>query len=86
MKIQRVQLNSSEVRKLLRGEGQYIGVRNDLEARARRMQAAAGPGFAVDVQVGANRARGEVFTLGGIGRKAEARSRALTRSVDAGRG
>lgn len=61
-------------------------VLDDLEARARRVAAAAGPGeWLVDSQIGPNRARASVRTGDHTARRAEATSAALTRSVDAAR-
>lgn len=81
----RVTLNHREVRRLLRGEGQYAGVRADLERRARAVAEAAGDGMEADVFVGRNRARGGVITATPAAREAEARDRALTRAMDAAR-
>lgn len=60
-------------------------VRADLEARARRIAAAAGPGMEVDVEVGAKRARASVRTATYEAMRAEATDRALSRALDAGR-
>ena len=77
----KVKLNSSGVRELLRSPG----VLADLEARAKRIAAAAGGGMVVESAVGANRARAVVITGTREAMEAEARTRALTRAVDAGR-
>lgn len=49
------------------------------------IDAAAGPGFEVNTEVGPNRARAEVRTATLEARLAEAKDRALTRAIDAGR-
>jgi hypothetical protein len=80
-----VRLNHSEVRRLLRGEGIYAGVLEDLRRRAERVAEAAGPGMEADTYVGRNRARGGVITATPAAMEAEARDRALTRAMDAAR-
>lgn len=62
-----------------------VPVQQDLRRRADRIAAAAGPGMEASVQVGRNRARGSVITVTQKAREAEARNRALTRALDAGR-
>lgn len=62
-----------------------VPVQQDLRRRAERIAAAAGPGMEASVQVGRNRARGSVITVTQQAREAEARNRALTRALDAGR-
>lgn len=76
-----IKLNKSAMRDLLRSQG----VQADMERRARQIAAAAGPGMAVDSQVGPNRARAEVRTETFEAMHAEATSRTLSSSVDAGR-
>lgn len=61
------------------------GVLADLEERAERIAAAAGPGMEVDARLGANRARASVFTATSEARRAEAVDRRLTNSIWAGR-
>lgn len=82
-------VNSAGVRELLRG----APVQADLKARADRIAAAANAdltsgdtGFVVDVDIGKNRARAVVVTATPEAMNAEATSRTLTRSIDAGRG
>lgn len=77
----RIVLNRSGVRKLLRSDE----VRRDLERRAERIAAAAGPGFEADSEIGRNRARAEVRADTLEAKIVEARHRRLTRSMDAGR-
>jgi tRNA A37 threonylcarbamoyltransferase TsaD len=60
-------------------------VQAELKARADRIAAAAGPGMEASVQVGATRARASVITATRKARENEARNRALTRALDAGR-
>jgi hypothetical protein len=80
-------LNRKGVRDLLRSSE----VLDDLGRRAEAIEAAANsaagePGaFEWDVDVGATRARASVRTASIEGMIAEARDRALTRSIDAGR-
>jgi hypothetical protein len=57
----------------------------DLEARGRRIARAAGPGHRVDSEVGKIRARVGVITDPTEARRSEARSRSLTRAIDAAR-
>lgn len=78
----RFQLNHRNIRELLRSDA----VKADLEARARRIASAAGSGHRVEVDTGRNRARAAVITDTMGARRAEARDRSLTRSLDAGRG
>jgi hypothetical protein len=77
----RVRLTRSGPRQLR----QSAAVRADLEARARRIARAAGPGMTVDSTTGRSRARATVFTDTFEARRNEARHRALTRAIDAGR-
>lgn len=77
----KIELNSDGVRALLRSPG----VQADLDARARRISAAAGPGMLPTVEAGKTRARASVITASDEARRAEATGRALTRAVDAGR-
>lgn len=77
----RVEMNRDGVSQLLKS----AEVMADLQARAERMAAAAGPGFEVDVRVGRTRARASVRTGTFEAVLAEATDRALTRAVDAGR-
>ena len=81
-----VKLNSSEVKKLLRGQGQYKGVREDLERRIQRMADAAGPGHSTSVEETENRLRASIWTSSDAAREREAKDLNLTRSIDAGRG
>lgn len=79
----RVKINSAGARAILRSEK----VRADLERRARAVANAAGgaPDFEVESQIGSNRARASVRTATEEGRRAEATSRRLSSSIDAGR-
>lgn len=81
----RIELNHSEIRRLLRGEGQYVGVLHDLQARAERVAEAAGDGFEADTFVGRNRARAGVITATPAAMEAEARDHVLVRALDAAR-
>jgi tRNA A37 threonylcarbamoyltransferase TsaD len=60
-------------------------VQAELKARADRIAAAAGEGMVASVRVGRNRARASVITATQKARENEARNRALTRALDAGR-
>lgn len=76
-------LNSAGVRQLLRSPE----VLDDLEARARRIASAAGPGMEVDSGVtSGGRARAAVFTATPEAIRNERGRKALTRAIDAGRG
>lgn len=77
----RITMNKPNIRKLLRSPEMLA----DLERRAERIAAAAGPGFEVDSEVGPNRARAAVIARTGEARHAEATRRALTQAIDAGR-
>lgn len=61
-------------------------VQADLQSRAARIAAAAGPGMQASSFMGKTRARASVITATAKARRAEARDRALTRALDAGRG
>lgn len=76
-----VKLNPAGARALL----QSPAVRRELERRAAAIARAAGPGMGSSSSVGPARARAEVFTANATGRRREARDRALTRAIDAGR-
>lgn len=76
-----IKLNRKAVRDLLRSSE----VQADLERRANKIKAAAGPGHEVDVEVGRNRARASVRTDTVEAMRAEARDHKLTRALDAGR-
>lgn len=80
MRVQ-IRLNPKGVRELLRSKE----VVDDLDARTKRIAAAAGPGMEASVQVGRTRARGSVITATALARRREAKARALSRSLDAGR-
>ena len=77
----KVKVDSGAVRRLL----QSPEVRADLERRAHAIAAAAGPGMEVDSEVGPTRARASVRTATRDAVLAEAKDRALTRAIDAGR-
>ena len=62
------------------------GVEAELKRRADRIAAAAGPGMIASSRIGPKRARASVVTVTNQARAAEARTRALTRALDAGRG
>lgn len=57
-----------------------------LKAKADRIAAAAGPGMAAHSNGGSSRARAAVVTSTKAAMRAEAKDRALTRALDAGRG
>ena len=78
----RIKVNPQTVDWYLKGGG---GVAADLQSRARRIAAAAGEGMEVDYAVGARRARASVRTASVPARRAEAKNRALSRALDAGR-
>lgn len=61
------------------------GVLADLDARARRIAAAAGEGMEPSSRVGRNRARASVVTASYDARRRESRNMDLTKAIDAGR-
>lgn len=77
----RIELNGKGARALL----QHDNVRRDLERRARNIDAAAGGGHTVDSRIGATRARASVRADTPETMAREAKRRALTRAIDAGR-
>lgn len=77
----KIKLISSGVKTLLRSHA----VKKDLEARANRIAAAAGPGMAVASTYGRTRALAMVYTDTPEAMAAEASERRLTRAIDAGR-
>lgn len=81
MKVLHLKMDNKGARQILQSEA----VRADLEARAQRIAAAAGPGFEADATVGRTRALARVQATTDAAREAEATSRALTRAIDAGR-
>lgn len=76
-----IKLNRKAVRELLRSPA----VRAELERRAQAIANAAGEGMETDSETGATRARAVVFTASVDAMMAEAKQRALTRAIDAGR-
>ena len=77
------ELNSAGVKALLRDPS----VLADLESRARRIAASAGPGMVVDSGVtSGGRARAAVYTGSPEAIRNERGRKALTRAIDAGRG
>jgi methionine aminopeptidase len=82
----RVDINSQEVARLLRGEAEYHGVVVDLERRAEAIAAQAGPGFEIVKSfVGHDRYRVHVGANTPQAHVRESRDRVLERSIDAGR-
>ena len=77
-----VRVNTSGAQSILKSSE----VRAFLKAKADRIAAAAGAGFESSSMVGPNRARASVITATAKARRAEAKDRALTRALDAGRG
>lgn len=77
-----IEINAQGMRDILRSEG----VRKDLDARARRVAAAAGPGMEASSTIGRRRAMAMVRTATPRARNGEAKDRRLTRAIDAGRG
>ncbi|UXE04748.1 hypothetical protein QEH44_gp11 [Arthrobacter phage Shambre1] len=73
--------NADAIGKLLKSPA----VVADIARRTRAIAAAAGPGMQPSVVVGRTRARGSVITATQEARLAEARTRALTKALDAGR-
>jgi hypothetical protein len=77
----KIQLVKGAVAELLTG----TDMATDLEARGKRIAAAAGPGHRVVSEKGRRRVRVAVITHTAAARRAEAVNRNLTRAVDAGR-
>lgn len=79
----RIEVNQAAIREILKSDE----VRADLEARAKRIAAAAGgePDYEVDVRWGSTRARASVRTATFDAIRDEARNRTLSGALDAGR-
>ena len=78
----RVVLNGAGFVALLQGPE----IRADLQARAKRIAAAAGPGMVADtVRLSSKRSRVTVRTGTLAAKHAEAKDRTLTQAIDAGR-
>ena len=77
-----VKLNHRNMAALLRS----APVEAELKRRADRIATAAGPGMIASSRIGPKRARASVVTVTNQARAHEARHRALTRALDAGRG
>lgn len=77
----RIKLNRTGMRALLRSPEMV----KDLEERAARIAAAAGPGHAYQAKAGSRRALASVWTTDQAAREAEATNRNLSRAIDAGR-
>ncbi|MER2134185.1 MAG: hypothetical protein ABS910_05830 [Arthrobacter sp.] len=78
----KIKLNSSEVRRVLKSRE----IQADLVSRAERVAAVAGSGFEVRTNIGPNRARAAVVAVSSKAQRAEAKSGALSKALDAGRG
>lgn len=77
----KITLNRAGVLALLRGPEMQA----ELKARAGRIAAAAGEGFEATTSVSATRAHATIRSATFAARAAEARDRALTKALDAGR-
>jgi len=77
----RIEINKQGVRDLLLSRE----VAADIDRRAGKVAAAAGPGFVVKSNNTSERHRAVVVTDTHEARRAEAKDRALTRAIDAGR-
>jgi hypothetical protein len=77
----RIEVDRKAIRALLKSPE----VRADLAARARRIAAAAGPGFDARSDMGRTRARAVVITTDEASRRAQAEDRVLSRAISAGR-
>jgi hypothetical protein len=82
----RVELNSDEIARMLRCEGPYEPIADDLLRRGRLIAESAGDGFEAEGGPGANRYRVTVFTATPEAMRREATDRVLVRALDAGRG
>lgn len=78
----KIVLNKKGVKQLLKSQG----MQKLVNERARRIAAAAGPGHAVEPDNSGDRARASVVTRSYAAKRAEAKNRALTRAIQAGRG
>lgn len=78
----KLDINEAAVAKALKSSGMQADIRRRVEAIA----AAAGPGFEASVVVGRNRVHGSVISKTKKAARQEAKRRALSRAVDAGRG
>lgn len=76
-----IKLNQAAIAQLLRSPE----VLEELTRRAIRIAVAAGPGMEVDEELGPHRARASVRTATFEAMRAEAKGRALTKALDAGR-
>lgn len=74
----KVDLNSKEIEKLLKGRE----VQAELKRRVGRAAAAAGPGFEADVTVGRTRALGKVAAVTPAARRRNAKDHTLMRVRD----
>lgn len=79
--LQRFQLNRSGIRSILKS----AEAKAELERRAKAVASTAGEGFEWDSMIGVSRARATVKTATNAARRAEAKDKKLTRSIDAAR-
>lgn len=77
----KIELNRAGVRALLQSPEMLANLRE----RAHRIANAAGEGFEVEMTTSATRAHATIRTATWAARRAEARDRALTKALDAGR-
>lgn len=77
----RIEMNSKAIGDLLKSPE----IQADLQSRADKIAAAAGEGMLATVKVGMTRARASIITDTIAAKRAEAKDRALTRALDAGR-
>lgn len=77
----RIEMNRKGVEELLKSPE----VQADLQRRAEAIAQAAGPGMVAEARVGRTRARASVRTGDFDAILAEARDKALTKAIDAGR-
>jgi hypothetical protein len=80
----RVVVHRREIERLLKAEGQYGGVRADIERRGEAVAAKAGPGNNAEGFEGHDRYRVHVYADSIEAKLAESRDRTLTRALDAG--
>lgn len=78
----KIKVNSAELRRVMRSP-EALAI---LVGRGGRIASTAGPGFEVKPSVGRNRARVSVVAATKAAQRAEAKSGALTKALDAGRG
>lgn len=81
IQVRRLKMKKAGSRQLLTGSA----VEDDIRARAEAIAHAAGDGFEAEVTIGRQRVLGAVRPVTFAAAEAEAKSRVLTKAIDAGR-